>query len=290
MNAIDTQGKGFIAAVMLSLVVSLFVPFPALEIQLLIMLILVIVLGVPHGALDLIFAKRLLVLHTLTGWSVFLIAYLGLAALVVLVWWRFPSAFLLGFLALSVFHFSGDLKARAPFSLRLLYGGGIILFPAVLHAQALGQLFSMLIGGPQGQPMANALHALAWPWLALTAAVVVWHLKRHPVAAWETLSVAAALTLLPPILGFTLYFCLMHSARHVLRTKQYAQASWPSLVWIAAGPVIGTLVLGFWGWQGLAESGLTAKMVQVVFVGLAALTVPHMALVERVHWRSPDRE
>jgi hypothetical protein len=62
------------------------------------------------------------------------------------------------------------------------------------------------------------------------------------------------------------------------------------LVWIAAGPVIGTLVLGFWGWQGLAESGLTAKMVQVVFVGLAALTVPHMALVERVHWRSPDRE
>ena len=106
-----------------------------------------------------------------------------------------------------------------------------------------------------------------------------------PAAALETISVAAALTLMPPILGFTLYFCLMHSARHVLRTKHFAQASWQRLIRIAAGPMIGTLVLGYWGWQELADSGLTATIVQTVFVGLAALTVPHMALVERVRWQ-----
>jgi hypothetical protein len=49
--------------------------------------------------------------------------------------------------------------------------------------------------------------------------------------------------------------------------------------------MIGTLVLGYWGWQELAGSGLTATIVQTVFVGLAALTVPHMALVERVRWQ-----
>jgi Brp/Blh family beta-carotene 15,15'-monooxygenase len=285
MNAIDVQGRVFMVAAILGLATSLFVPFPVLEIQLLVMLVLVIALGVPHGALDLIFAKRLLALHTRTGWSVFLIAYLGLAALVVLIWRSFPWAFLIGFLAMSMFHFSGDLKDRAPLPLRLLYGGGIIFFPAALHAEPLGQLFSLLIGSPEGRPLADALHTVAWPWLALTGIIAAWNLKKTPAAALETISVAAALTLMPPILGFTLYFCLMHSARHVLRTKHFAQASWQRLIRIAAGPMIGTLVLGYWGWQELADSGLTATIVQTVFVGLAALTVPHMALVERVRWQ-----
>ena len=290
MNAIDAQGRLFMVAVIAGLAASLWIPFPALDIQLLVMLVLVIVLGVPHGALDLIFAKRLLALHSRTGWLAFLIIYLLLAALVVLVWRNFPWAFLLGFLAMSVFHFSGDLKERAPLLLRLLYGGGIIVLPAALHAEQLGQLFSLLIGSPEGRPLADALHVIAWPWLALTGIAAIWSLKKYTAAAMETICVAAALTFMPPILGFTLYFCLMHSARHVLRTKHFAQASWPSLFRIAVGPVIGTLVLGYWGWQALAGSGLTATIVQTVFVGLAALTVPHMALVERVQWHPSSRQ
>jgi Brp/Blh family beta-carotene 15,15'-monooxygenase len=87
----------------------------------------------------------------------------------------------------------------------------------------------------------------------------------------------------PPLLAFTLYFCGMHSARHILRTIDYSGTfSRPLLALSALLPMIGVLVIAVVGWEFLKGKSLDERIVQVVFVGLAALTVPHMALVERV--------
>jgi hypothetical protein len=44
----------------------------------------------------------------------------------------------------------------------------------------------------------------------------------------------------------------------------------------------GVMVSSAAAWYFLRETPLEARVVQIIFVGLAALTVPHMILVERV--------
>jgi Brp/Blh family beta-carotene 15,15'-monooxygenase len=87
----------------------------------------------------------------------------------------------------------------------------------------------------------------------------------------------------PPLVSFTLFFCGMHSARHILRTIDYSgRASTRVLLLAALLPMIGVLAFSAIAWHFLKETPLEARVVQIIFVGLAALTVPHMILVERV--------
>jgi hypothetical protein len=86
-----------------------------------------------------------------------------------------------------------------------------------------------------------------------------------------------------PLVSFTLFFCGMHSARHILRTIDYSgRASKRVLLMAGLLPMIGVLIVSAAAWYFLKGVPLEARIIEIVFVGLAALTVPHMILVERV--------
>ena len=88
----------------------------------------------------------------------------------------------------------------------------------------------------------------------------------------------------PPLVGFTVYFCGMHSARHLLRTAERARLSWLRLALVACVPMLGTVATGFVAWRLMAQLPVDAVAIRIVFIGLAALTVPHMVIVERVRF------
>jgi Brp/Blh family beta-carotene 15,15'-monooxygenase len=143
-------------------------------------------------------------------------------------------------------------------------------------------LFSFLIDTNASVALVAALQWLLVPVLVLVALSVVLVMRTDRLSALELLSVSALMLLVPPLPAFTLYFCLMHGARHILRTKQYmAQVSFKSMFSVILLPMLGTLVLMLLGWFFVAGQSLEQGVVQVVFVGLAALTVPHMCLVQR---------
>lgn len=284
MGLLKIQGVLFSLLALILTAAALLLPSLNPQVELYVFATLVLVLGVPHGALDPIFARQLYGIQTLPGWAFFAVIYVTLGALVVWLWWLMPGVFLLLFLAASAVHFSGDLVPQTPRIARICYGGAVIFFPVLLHATEVTQLFGFLAGTSAADTLVAGMRWLAWPWLMATALVSCFMWRRDWLTALEMTSVSLLAIAVPPLLAFTVFFCVMHSARHALRAQQYAALSAPRLLLTSAAPMIAVLagtVLSLYFFKDLS---IDKHIVQLVFVGLAALTAPHMLLVERVRY------
>ena len=246
--------------------------------------------GMPHGALDGRLARTWLRPKLGRSWAVwFTSIYLLLSAAVLAAWLVWPVASLVGFLLISAWHFgSGDAAAAdAPprlWAVESVVRGGLVLsLPAVFHPAEVGVLFDWLIpataGGGTG--VAAGLAASAWLFIPAAAAVLLWHAARgHVFAASELLLLPLVFAALPPLLGFAVYFCVWHAPRHLLEWLDAADAA---VLARAAFPATAVTLLAmagaaWWLSAGVAAASVPAATVRVLFVGLSALTVPHMLL------------
>lgn len=290
-TAMRVQGTLFCAVALSLALLSPWLPPVNSSISMLLVGGLILLLGVPHGALDPVFARHLHGMRSIGSWLAFGLCYSAVAGLVVISWQIAPTPFLVAFLLVSVAHFSGDLGKSAPLPATLLYGGAIIILPTLLHATQVQLLFDALVGPHSAQSMTRIMRWLAWPWLVglSVAAIALW--RRAPRTALELTTLGCLALCAPPLYAFTAYFCLMHGARHILRTVAYA-GDMPArqIIALAALPMalvaaVALLVIA----THSDTRALDATIVQTVFVGLAALTVPHMALIERVRHRGWSR-
>ena len=257
-----------------------------LTLQILILAPLLFVFGLPHGALDLPIAE---VLWPLDGWRGklrFALWYLSLAALVIGLWLAAPGLALMAFLAYSALHFADDWQ-DAPAPLRWTGGLATLGAPALCHRGEVAELFGHLAPAPAAGLAADTLAiAGAAALLALIAALAVaQHLRGR--AAFEQLLLWAAALMLQPLVYFMVYFCALHAVRHFTSAIETIERRRPAVI-MAAGLsafVITAAVLAAFYLQATRLVGLDETILQVVFIGLAALTVPHMILVDRFHRR-----
>lgn len=283
MKAIKIQGIAFSIAALIVTALCFVAVHPDERSELIILGALILLLGVPHGAFDTIFAWRLYGIGSFLGWVGFVIVYLLLAAGVVAVWIAAPAVFLLGFLLISTVHFSGDPTEGTALPTRLLYGGSILVLPSLVHPGEVGRLFGLLVGVETACMVMPWIRLLAWVWLPCVILAAIRRARCDPQGGLEIAAVAVLSLAAPPLVSFTLYFCGMHSARHILRTIDYSGRSSARVLLLAALlPMAGVMLFSAAAWIFLKDRPLEARVVQVIFVGLAALTVPHMILVERV--------
>jgi beta-carotene 15,15'-dioxygenase len=257
--------------------------------------IAIALVGTPHGAADVL---RLRALATgpegiVRGLPLLLAHALYLAAAAA-VWWlfmRWPAPSLLGFVLISLLHFAttdaqaeaADLpagRAARVFAMVAAAMAAIVAIAAPFVAwQAQVQLWLRWLGMSAAQAA-----AFPAPWAAaavvaaaLLACALTWSIpeirksRRLPTA----LCIVAPSLWLPPAAGFAVYFCLVHASRHWsrLQTEQLRLRPGPVVAAMLATLSIALALL----WRH--EAGAFApRLVQVVVVGLAALTVPHMLL------------
>ena len=289
--ALQLQGRVFCGLALALVIASLVGVRPEPHHELLAAGALVLLLGMPHGALDVVIARQLFGVADFKGWALFSLFYLGLSAAVVGLWVVAPTLFLGAFLIFSALHFGGDRAGGVSRLTRGLYGGAVIVLPAMLHGPELQRLLGLVAGPTSAAVVAPVLSQLAAPWLAATVLACALEVRTSRLAACESASLVALSLVAPPLAAFAVYFCAMHSPRHILRTLAGLQAAEArQALALAFWPVLAVLVAAaLLGWLG-SDLPVEARVMQLVFVGLAALTLPHMVLLERARLAAPPTD
>ncbi len=249
----------------------------------------VIFIGLPHGAFDGAVAMAL-------GWAkrpwmmlAFIGGYIGLAALVVIFWLAFPDIALLAFLGISLIHFGlGDAitgKGIALLVQTIAHGGMVIGGISLFHKAEVDIIYSYLTGGDT---------ELIWIYIEQSSIVIGLALCIYLALAimrpalrprlFEIVCLGFIFYMLPPLAGFAFYFCMVHTPRHLFRIwRQLGRQNFSprSMMIMAAGFSFASwLAAGIALWMMPSSMSADAQLLRVIFIGLAALTVPHMMLVD----------
>lgn len=283
---IAIQRVVFVAVAGIAILAGSVWTLPPVSTQIALSAALILLLGVPHGALDMLYARPKLKLVSLSRLALFGIGYLGAAALVVILWVASPLAFLILFLLGSAFHFSGDVEEGAPLSALIVHGFGVIALPQLLYKRELTELFGMLATAEAAGWVVLGLGAVAIVVvLSAVHAVFFFLSKKRSSEALEIFTIVVLAVVCPPLIAFTVYFCLGHSARHILRSANIHSQTLARTLQEMLLPMVGVAVLVGVSWALRNTVSVDARIIQIIFVGLAALTAPHMLLVEPVRLR-----
>lgn len=283
MAIINWQRNVYLFSAVVFLIGSLVVPRFESNTEVIVTGALILFLGVPHGALDLLYLRKVIGVRSPISIGLSLLAYVATSSLVVVLWLSSPLFFLVAFLIISGFHFSGDPVGEVSLLTRIAVGSGVILFPSLVHRSETEHLYALLTSQSVAENVMSVQYPLALATILIGIMALIIEIRRgNYIAAVELLTGGLLATVAPPLLAFTIYFCLMHSARHVVRTSELIRIPKRAFFLECVLPMLGVFVSGLVAWQ--FRSGLTidAKIIQVLFVMLGALTVPHMIIVEPI--------
>ena len=250
-------------------------------------LLFIALIGLPHGAFDGAIANHLGAGRSLGAAGKFIACYCAAAGLVIAIWVMLPDITLALFLIISMIHFGrGDASAQSGpvFMMQVLLHGGLPIFGIVYFQQSeVTPLFDALTNGASG--LAILLAQIVIPVMALMAGLYGLLAFRDPSLRprfAEFILLALVFAILPPLVSFALYFCIIHTGRHMRRIWPVltSASSQKGLYRQAAGFTLASWLVGGVAFLWLDSGNLDAALLQVVFIGLAALTVPHMILVD----------
>lgn len=237
----------------------------------------ILLFGLPHGTLDLALIQKA---HANSNLVLVALLYCGCASAMYAAWKISPALAMIIFFALSIRHFAEDWVDRLPPA--FAHGTAIALLaaPAIFHQATLTSLFAFLVESRSAAIAVDVAILIAPIAIAVASVGVIamWADGHREMAVTTSMSLVGMI-FLPPLVGFTLFFCLMHSP------TQFA-AGLGALGWRRprewAGPVVGLTVaaLGIAAaiYHGTLAPAISQSMIVTAFVTLSVLTLPHMVM------------
>ena len=133
---------------------------------------------------------------------------------------------------------------------------------------------TQVIAGPTAGQVSDLGWMIAYPSLVTGAVAVVAAIQSHHYVAIVEITIIALLAgAVHPLVSFALYFSLWHSPRHLI-ALDIERTTWVRTF----GGSAAMLLVGAEAWRWTEPSAETAT--RVVFIGMAAVTWPHLAVTE----------
>jgi Brp/Blh family beta-carotene 15,15'-monooxygenase len=249
-------------------------------------------LGLPHGALDFAVAKTLNLVTTISSAIRFVTIYSAIAALSIVFWIWVPDIALVLFLCISACHFSADWRVTMPFLSRVGLASALLCGPSILYSATLTDIFTALLLTTQAANwVIQGMQIMFYVGLCVFLySVIELSMRRKYSNVWqylEWLTLLLSSIILSPLLHFGLYFCLLHSPKHLQDVGVKLRVSVRRAIVISLPFVILTIVLAAGLYELFASSEFNVDLLRWIFIGLFGLTMSHMLLIHL--WHSGDR-
>ena len=256
---------------------------------------LIATIGVSHGSLDNYKGKKLLKFYKLKNSIIFYLSYIFVAIFIIFIWKFLPSFTLLAFLLIAAYHFGKEdgfnsLSEIKLSELKIVYyfsrGAIIIISPLVFHTNETIEIFTVI----SSDLFVNSILFLkkyyffeAMLGLVLLSCFFITG-KQYAAFIFEIPSILAINYFFTPFFAFTIYFCFLHSIRHIISlshelNRANIKKGFNMFVNKALPLSLTTAILFILSLFFLLDlNQLNEAIFKVIFIGLASLTFPHILL------------
>ena len=265
----------------------------------LICLLLILSIGISHGSLDNLKGKKLLKIFGINNFFIFYILYILISILVIILWIIIPSISLIIFLIVASYHFGKEdtqfLVVENSYLNQFLFfvkGTLIVLAPVYFHFNETINIFKiLLIDNENFYIFLNFIETnkiLLFGIILSTLANIILFAKNFEIKKFaiflDYFSILILNYYFSPLLAFTMYFCFLHSIRHIitlilelekndlnLGLKMFTKKALPLTILTAS------LCLIFLYFINNTYT-FDSSVLKIIFIGLASLTFPHILL------------
>ena len=259
-------------------------------------LFFILSLGISHGAMDNYKANKLLKIYKLNNKLIFFVIYILISFSVILLWSIYSSLTLLFFLLVASYHFGREdtsfLHKGNSMLDQLLYlvkGSLIVFSPLFFHFEETLKIFEILFLSKNILIFIAEEHWIINVCLSLNILGYFYFAFKNSFEDFEIifldlLSILILNYFFTPLIAFTIYFCFLHSIRHIISIAYELNPSnfldgFKNFVKKALPLTIITAVLYLISIVFLSNSYvLNDAIIKVIFIGLASLTFPHILL------------
>ena len=255
------------------------------QIQVFLLLIFVSLIGIPHGFFDFSIGKSIFK-NTKKNWIIyFSFSYICIILAYVSFWLFFPFLSLIFFLLISLYHFGYEdynyYKNNKKFiNIQILIDGTIIIIaPIIFHFNEVSYFFSILIEKNINHISFSYNEKIYF--LLFSLFYFIFFKKQNLISKIESGIYFLNFVVLPPLISFILYFCLLHSISHFLESiftlnhvpNNFSTKSF--LILIVTSSFIFSL-LYIYLISNLYNQSLAVSFILYIFISIACLSFTHI--------------
>ena len=244
-----------------------------------ILITFIVFFGLPHGALDTLIAKKFNLYNNFFQFLSFNFIYVSLALIVFIVWQIIPIFSLFIFLTISGYHFSEDWDSYHINKIKkLTLGFSIINLPILFNKNLVEEIYLYITGSDYIYYFSSFQEVISY----INLLFLLFFLLSKTISINIFLQIILFILsayLLDPILFFICYFCFFHSIKNFKESKALLleinknKITFAALINTFLSIILGVIIFFFF-YSDFNLQNITS----LIFIGLAALTVPHMLL------------